>query len=29
MGLRVVELLARRWGSERNRQLEVWAELAL
>jgi anti-sigma regulatory factor (Ser/Thr protein kinase) len=29
MGLRVVEALARRWGSERNRHLEVWAELAL
>jgi anti-sigma regulatory factor (Ser/Thr protein kinase) len=29
MGLRVVEKLARRWGSERNRHLEVWAELAL
>jgi anti-sigma regulatory factor (Ser/Thr protein kinase) len=29
MGLRVVEALARRWGSERGSQLVVWAELAL
>jgi serine/threonine-protein kinase RsbW len=29
MGLRVVEALARRWGSERDHQLVVWAELAL
>ncbi len=29
MGLRVVEALARRWGSERHQQLEVWAELTL
>jgi anti-sigma regulatory factor (Ser/Thr protein kinase) len=29
MGLRVVERLARRWGSERDDQLVVWAELAL
>ena len=29
MGLRVVEALARRWGSERDHHLEVWAELAL
>ncbi len=29
MGLRVVEALARSWGSERNHRLVVWAELAL
>jgi serine/threonine-protein kinase RsbW len=29
MGLRVVEALARCWGSERNHGLVVWAELAL
>ncbi len=29
MGLRVVEALARRWGSERDGILSVWAELAL
>ncbi|MEA2159527.1 MAG: hypothetical protein QOD66_1907 [Solirubrobacteraceae bacterium] len=29
MGLWVVETLARRWGTERHRRLEVWAELAL
>lgn len=29
MGLRVVELLSRRWGSERNSHVVVWAELAL
>jgi anti-sigma regulatory factor (Ser/Thr protein kinase) len=29
MGLRVVETLARRWGSERDHQMVVWAELAL
>jgi anti-sigma regulatory factor (Ser/Thr protein kinase) len=29
MGLRVVEALARRWGSKRDHQFVVWAELAL
>ena len=29
MGLRVVETIARRWGSERGGGLSVWAELAL
>lgn len=29
MGLRVVEALARRWGTKRNDHLVVWAELAL
>ncbi len=29
MGLRVVEKLSRRWGSERRGSVSVWAELAL
>ncbi len=29
MGLRVVDALARRWGSERGGTVSVWAELAL
>ncbi len=29
MGLRVVESIARRWGSERQGRVTVWAELAL
>ncbi len=29
MGLRVVESIARRWGSERGACLSVWAELSL
>jgi anti-sigma regulatory factor (Ser/Thr protein kinase) len=29
MGLRLVQMLARRWGVERNHKLLVWAELAV
>ena len=29
MGLRLVEAVARRWGSERDGSVRVWAELAL
>jgi serine/threonine-protein kinase RsbW len=29
LGLQVVEALSRRWGTKRNGQLKVWAELAL
>lgn len=29
LGLRVVETIARRWGSERRGRVQVWAELAL
>ena len=29
LGLRLVEKLARRWGTERNHFLRVWAELAV